>query len=105
MHTEILQRPRPRDVVGLVATSLKLHQYGDLLATLRRSRQRPDDCGVTRRSVQGELDCEHMLIRRRFLEEFLDRRRKGIERMMEQNVALANDLEQRFVRVAQLGWR
>ena len=46
VHSIILERPRPGDVVGLVAARLQLDEHRDLLSTLRGFGERSHHAGI-----------------------------------------------------------
>src|SRR4051812_15210098 len=103
VHARVLELPRPFDVVRFVESGLELDDDGDLLATLGGAYQRRDERRVTRRPIERELDGEHVLVRRCLLEESLDGRRERVERIMHEQIVLADRLEDVY-RFAKLHW-
>src|SRR5687767_11717941 len=89
-NSEILQRTRERDVVGLVEPRLKLDEHYYLLATLGRLREGANDFRVARSAVQSHLNGQDVLVERSRRDEMLHRRREGIVRMMHHHVLLAD---------------
>ena len=102
VHAERLERARPRDVVDLVEPRLQLHQHRHLLPALRRLRERLHDRAVARGAVERHLDREHLIVARRRLDEGLHRRAERIERVVDEDLMLADHVEDRATRVAQL---
>jgi hypothetical protein len=95
VHAVALERARPGDVVRLVEARLQLDQHRHLLARLRRVGQRAHDRRVAARPVQRGLDRQHLRVLGRLLEEPLDRGRERVERVVDQQVALADQVEHR----------
>ncbi len=93
MHTDVLEPLRPDDVVLLVEPSLQLDQHGHLLTPLGGVRQRPRDARVTPRSIQRKLDRDDVRVVRGGLDEPLDRRGEAVVRVVQEDVALLDHLE------------
>ena len=93
----LLQPSRPADVRLLVEAREQLHEHRDLLAVLRRPRERADDRRVAARPVERLLDREHVgVVRGRG-----DERHHRVERLVgvvEDHVALVEEGEERGAR-------
>ena len=86
----LLQLARPDDVVRLVEARLDLDQDHDLLAALGGGDERGDDRRVARGPVQGLLDREDVGVVRGLGDEPLHRRREGLVRVVDEDVAGAD---------------
>ncbi len=92
MTARAFQRLGPLDIAFLIEARLELHQDRDLLAFLDRLQQRLHHGRVPSYAIQHHLNRQHVRIARRFAQK-IDHRLEGLEGMMEQHVALANDGE------------
>ena len=104
MDARLLQHARPLDVVLLVEARFQFHQHRDLLAASVGLHQRLHDLRVSPATdaIEGLLDGEHLWIARRRLDEVGDGA-KGVVRVVQQHVAVADRLE-RVLAAAQLHW-
>ena len=93
VHAHLFQRLRPVDVGLLVEAGFQLEHADDLLAALRGPDQGADERRVVAGPVDGQLDGEHIGITAGLGDEPLHRGREGVVRMVDQNVALADDAE------------
>src|SRR5512143_3678687 len=73
VDARVLELSRPDDVVGFIEPRLELDDDRDLLTALRGLDERRDERRVARRAVERELDRQHLIVVRGFLEESLDR--------------------------------
>ena len=102
VDAERLERARPVDVVRLLEPGLQLDEHRDLDAALRGLAERAHDRPVTRRAIQRHLDREHVVVARGRRDELLDGGRERVERVVHQQVALADDVEDGALRIAEL---
>ena len=80
--------------VGLfVKACAQLDHHGHFLAITGGIDQRVDDLGVGAGAVQGLLDRQHIRVLRRLTQQ-VDHRAKGLVRVLQQDVLLADRLEQ-----------
>ena len=93
LDAALLERARPLDVAGLVEARLELDDGGHLLAVLGRARERLDDRRVAAGAVERLLDREHVGIVGGARDE-LDDRIERVVRVVEEDVALADDGEE-----------
>ncbi len=93
MGSGILQFGRQLDVGRLVEASPQLDHHGHLLAVARRLDEGLDDARVRTGPVEGLADRQHPGIACR-LSQQIDDRGEGLEGVVQQHVALADDIEQ-----------
>ena len=93
VHADVLQALGPDDVVLFVEPGLQLDQDRDLLPSLRGVRQHARDAGVATGPVERQLDREDVRIVGRGLDEALDRGREAVVRVVQEDVALADHVE------------
>ena len=87
-----LERARPLNIDRFIETRAQFHDRGDLFARVRRFDERFHNRRITARPIQGHLECEHLRIARRGLDQFYDRIETFVG-MMEQDVLLAQHFE------------
>jgi len=92
LHPGLLQAARLGDVGLFVETGEQFHHDGDLLARPRRPDQRLDDGRIGTGAVKSLLDCHHLRVVRRLADQ-LDHRAEGFIRLVQQDVVLADGLE------------
>ena len=93
VDAHVLQPLRPDDVVLLVEARLQLDQHRHLLAPLGGVRQQPRDAGVAAGAVERQLDGQHVGVVGGLLEEALHRGLEAVVRVVQEEVALADDVE------------
>jgi hypothetical protein len=93
VRADLFQRAGPLDVLGLVEACLQLDEHRDLLAVLDRAHQGLHDGRVRRGAVQRLLDGQHLRIDRGSLHEALHAGGERMVRMVHQQVALADHVE------------
>ena len=98
----VLQFFRQVDVGLFVEARAQFDHHRDFLAVARRLEQGVHHAGLGAGAVQRLFDGQHVGIARRLAQEF-DHRRERIERVMQQNVALANRREQVGAGLQRLG--
>ena len=94
VDADVLQALRPFDVALLVEAGLQLDQGDHLLARLGRLDQGSHDRAVARGAVESHLDRKHPGITGSAVDERLDRGGERVVRVMNEEVALPDDLEQ-----------
>ena len=77
--------PRPLDIHRLIEAGAQFHDRGDLFSCLRRINQRLNDRRIAAGTIESDLDCQHLRVGCRFLDEF-DNLIKAVVRMMQQHV-------------------
>ena len=90
-----LQPPRPEDVVALVESRLELDQHRHLFAGLGRGDEQRNQRRIGANTVERHLDRDDVRILHRGAKESLDRP-EGLERMMNEDVLVADPVEDRF---------
>ena len=93
VRADFLEARRPVDVRLLVEARHELDDHGDLLAGARRVDERLHDHRIRAGAVHRLLDRDHLRIARRLADE-LDHRRERLERAVQQDVVLADDVEE-----------
>ena len=100
----VFQRAGPFDIALLVETGFEFHQNRHLLVFLHGVEQGFDDRRVASHAVQADLDGQYRRIAGRASQK-LDDRLERVERVVQQDVALADQCEHVFVRASGQGWR
>ncbi len=90
----LFERTRPADVAMLVEAGLELDERHALLAALGSLDEGGYDGRVLARAVEGRLECDDRRVLCRRLQERLEGRREGVERMVDEDVALLDLGEQ-----------
>ena len=94
VNPDLLERLRPGDVRLFVATRFELDQSHDLLTALSRPDERSDDgAHRTRGPVERLLDREDVGIPGRLVDERLSGGGKGVVRMVHEDVAVIERVE------------
>ena len=88
-----LQGPGPADVGPLVERRLQLHHHRHLLARLGGPDERRDDRALARGPVERLLDRQHLRVRRRLVDEGLDRTVVGVIGVMEEDLPVPQRIE------------
>ena len=101
MGAGFLQPVGQSDIGRLVKAGPQLDHHGDLFTRARRVDQVFHHRRIRTGSVEGLFDGQHIRVLCRLTEQ-LDDRGEGFERVMEQHIMLAHDLEQ-ITPVAELG--
>ena len=93
VHARLLHRARPLDVAPLVEARLQLEEADRLLPVLGGLDQRRDELRLVARPVDGRLDRDHVGIVGRRLRERLEARAERVVRLVDDQVAPAELLE------------
>ena len=89
MAASLLQTTRPKNIILLIKTGLQFYKHRNLLAILRRPRQRRDNRTVAAHTVQCLFNRQHLRVVSRIAYQ-LHYRVKAFIRMVQQNILLAN---------------
>ena len=92
VHAGLFEPCRPADIAALVESGFQLDEHGDLLARLRGSHQPLHERRFVADAVERHLDRDDMFVVDGRIEKGLERR-KRVERMVEQRVAIFDVLE------------
>ncbi len=93
VRTDIFEALCPAHVVLLIEPRLQFDQHGHLLPPFRRLGQQPRDTRIATRPVERQLDGDHVGVVHGGLDEPLDRAAEALVRMVQEQVPLANYLE------------
>ena len=93
----LFQPPGPGHVTGLVEAGLELHEHRDVLPAAGRLEQGVHHRRAISGAVQGDLDGDHVRVRRRFIQVAADRGAEVVVGVVHQQVALADLGEEALV--------
>ena len=93
VRARFFQAPCPFHIVRFVKTRHQFHHHGYLLARFGRRQQRFDQFGIRAGAVNRHFDGDHIGIVRRIVDKF-HHRLEGLVRMVQQDVALGDFIEQ-----------
>ena len=102
VRARIFQLGCPRNIVRFVKPRHQFHHHGNLLARQRRRHQSARQLGMAARAVNRHLNRHHIRVVRGITDKFHNRLKRLI-RMVQQNIALGDFVQQRC-RFAQRAW-